>query len=379
MTILDQTAPRPEGSNVAEAGARVTRPALERDAPIRNWATLFGPAWGATGGGSAGAGSPLAGSALGGNAHAGSPLAGNAMAGMANAANTMLGAASQTLADAVGQGYRVINEYLAQGQRQAEALRFPDWSSFLPGTGGAAASSAGAASAAQQELQQQLFRRLMQYGMDFAALYFEMLSRAGWPAPPGGASAGAGTPAAWTEAFARAYSPAAWAGAAAPNGAASSGTSSGSSASGTSAAPPPAWPFPMPFPWAPPAAAPAAPSAPEAAAPSAGPAPGAPVSSESPDRVFVSVASQRRVESVLELRRGSWSALAAHALRPEGHEAPAIRGVTIEARPEESLLRVSVVVPAEQGPGVYNGMIVDTASNLPRGTLTVRVLAGEGE
>lgn len=294
------------------------------------------------------------------------------MTGMANAANAMFGAASQTLTDAVGQGYRVINEYLAQGQRQAEALRFPDWSSVFQGAGGAAP---GAASA-QQELQQQLFRRLMQYGMDFAALYFEMLSRGGWPAPPGGAAAG--TPAAWTEAFARAASPAAWAGAAAP---ASSGTSAGSSSSSGATPGAPPWPFAMPFPWWP--AAPGAPgaaaSAPEASAASAAPHPGAAPAAagagDSPERVFVSVISQRRVESVLELRRGGWGALTAHALRPEGHDAPAIRGVSIEARPEESALRVSVEVPADQPPGVYNGMIVDTVSNLPRGTLTVRVLA----
>lgn len=293
------------------------------------------------------------------------------MGGMAN----MLGAASQTLADAVGQGYRVINEYLAQGQRQAEALRFPDWSSFLPNAAGAAAGG-NAAGAASQDMQQQLFRRMMQYGMDFAALYFEMLSRTGWPAPPGGAAAG--TPAAWTEAFSRAYSPAAWAAAVAPGNAGAS--------SSTAQASPPVWPFAMPFPWAPPAPPPAAAASPGSsdaasagAVPRPAPAPSTAGASESPDRVFVSVASQRRVESVLELRRGSWSTLVVHALRPEGFEAPAIRGVAIDAHPEESLLRVSVEVPADQPPGVYNGMIVDTASNLPRGTLTVRVLAAGGE
>jgi hypothetical protein len=82
---------------------------------------------------------------------------------------------------------------------------------------------------------------------------------------------------------------------------------------------------------------------------------------------------------MLELRRGAWSTLAAHALRPEGHDGPAIRGVSIDARPEESTLRVSVAVPADQAPGVYNGMLVDTASNLPRGTLTVRVVAEGAE
>ena len=85
------------------------------------------------------------------------------------------------------------------------------------------------------------------------------------------------------------------------------------------------------------------------------------------------------MESVLELRRGSWGTLVVHALRPEGHDGPAIVGVSIDARAEESTLRVSVEVPADQAPGVYNGMLVDTASNLPRGTLTVRVLAAGAE
>ena len=134
----------------------------------------------------------------------------------------------------------------------------------------------------------------------------------------------------------------------------------------------------MPFAWPTPPA-PSSPSSAVGAEASSAAAPAPQSAGDGPERVFVSVISERRVESVLELRRGSWSALAAHALRPEGHDAPAIRGVTIDARPAESLLRVSVEVPADQAPGVYNGMIVDTASNLPRGTLTVRILAHGGE
>ena len=35
---------------------------------------------------------------------------------------------------------------------------------------------------------------------------------------------------------------------------------------------------------------------------------------------------------------------------------------------------VRVNVPAEQPAGVYNGMVVDTETSLPRGAVTVRVL-----
>ena len=76
---------------------------------------------------------------------------------------------------------------------------------------------------------------------------------------------------------------------------------------------------------------------------------------------------------MLELRRGSGGPLVAHALRPEGHDAPAISGVQVEVQ-EDGAVRVAVDVPSNQPPGVYNGMIVDPSSNLPRGTLTVRVI-----
>ena len=51
---------------------------------------------------------------------------------------------------------------------------------------------------------------------------------------------------------------------------------------------------------------------------------------------------------------------------------PRIEGVGIEFREGRWVVRVNV--PAEQPAGVYNGMVVDTETSLPRGAVTVRVL-----
>jgi hypothetical protein len=292
MTIPDEASPPAVENTGPPPGPRVTRPALDREAPIRNWATLFGPAWAGPAGAAESHGSTVGGAVAGGSSAAPGGLPG------------------QTLSDAVGQGYRVINEYIAQGQRYAEAMRFPDWSNWLPG-----ASPAGPNAAFSNPEMQQLFRRMMQYGMDFAGMWFEVWNRMGSPPPSG------------------------WA---APPG---------------SAQPP--WP-----------------SSPAGEAPAAAASERAkttPFSDGGPSRVLICVSSERRTESMLELRRGSGGPLLAHALRPEGHDAPAISSVTIEVQ-ADGAVRVSVDVPSNQAPGVYNGMIVDSASNLPRGTLTVRII-----
>jgi hypothetical protein len=288
MTTPDETnsesspaAPRDE-----QSPPRVARPVLEREAPIRNWSTLFGAG------------------------RVSNPPATNVSDGAGSATPGPGTFPGQTLSDAVGQGYRVINDYLAQGQRHAENLRFPDWATLLQGTPSNANSGTNPALSTPE--MQQLMRRTLQYGWDFAGLWFEMWNRIGWP-PPGAVSV--------------------------PPGAVQ-----------------PQSPFnPSPEP---------APSGFERATA---------VSESAPDRVLVSITSEKRTESVLELRRGASGPLIAHALRPEGHDAPAIRGVTIQLIEGEGTVRVSVEVPSDQPPGIYNGMIVDSASNLPRGTLTVKV------
>jgi hypothetical protein len=313
MTILEDTnAKQSENGTSHSSGPRLTRPTLARESPIRNWSTLFGPpALGAMPPGGVGA-------------HAGSPP---------EVPGALPGPMAQTLSDAVGQGYRVINDYLSQGQRYAEAMRWPD--------------VASAASSTSGQDPQQLLKRLMQYGSDFAGVWFEVWSRMGWPSP--GAwpvTPGASVP-----------------GAPAPTGFPGFPGFPGSAARDAAS------PFTEPV---------RSNTAPEGAGltpeqPGLRAQRAAPAADVGPERFLVSVASQRRVQSVLELRRGAWTSLLAHALRPEGHDAPAIRGVTIEALPEQSTVRVSVEVPADQPPGVYNGMIIDAASNVPRGTLTITV------
>lgn len=282
---------------------RVSRPVLEREAPIRNWSTLFGPGRAST------PGAP------------GSDRATSFSEGASSAVPGPGPFPGQTLSDAVGQGYRVINDYLSQGQRYAEGMRFPDWATLLQGAAPSNSNSSTNPALSTPEMQQ-LLRRMLQYGWDFAGLWFEMWNRIGWP-PPGAVSVPPG-------AFQ-------------PNGFQPNGFQ---------------------------------PSAPFSATPE--PAPSgfdrtATVSETAPARVLVAITSEKRTESVLELRRGASGPLIAHALRPEGHEAPAIRGVTIQLLEGEGTVRVSVEVPSDQPPGIYNGMIVDSASNLPRGTLTVKV------
>jgi len=129
------------------APTRLKRPKLERTKPIRTWSTLFQAPTVQNG---AGAAPP----------EAGVPGVG------------------PPFADAVEAGYRVIDEYMRQGQSIARGLN-----SMPSGTG---PTTDGPAE------MQQLAQRVMQYGWDFVGLWFEMWTKmasatgGGWP-PPGAA------------------------------------------------------------------------------------------------------------------------------------------------------------------------------------------------
>jgi hypothetical protein len=56
--------------------------------------------------------------------------------------------------------------------------------------------------------------------------------------------------------------------------------------------------------------------------------------------------------------------------------APQITGVSIEARPKAGRVLVRVRVPPTQSAGVYRGLIIDRNTNLPCGTLAIRVGPG---
>jgi hypothetical protein len=54
---------------------------------------------------------------------------------------------------------------------------------------------------------------------------------------------------------------------------------------------------------------------------------------------------------------------------------PRIAGVQIDSPAGDGGLRVQLRVADDHPPGVYSGIIVEERTNLPRGTLSVKVLA----
>jgi len=133
-----------------------------------------------------------------------------------------------------------------------------------------------------------------------------------------------------------------------------------------------------------------APPAPASPAPSAA-APAAKARSAPPDSpgddagattwrlpVTLQVESKRRVQIAVDVKPASASAgLTAHALRAIDPALPRIDGVGIERLQGEDGLLVRLEVPDDQPVGVYSGIIVDEKTNLPRGTICVRVLEQE--
>jgi hypothetical protein len=254
---------------------RLKRPVLERQHPIRAWSTLFGAPRTAP---PASAG-PDAERTIDGSYGAPPPLG-----------------ASASLAGAVEAAYRVVNEHIRQGQSFAQGLS--------PGAGTSPAAAGVPADA------QQLAQRVMQYGWDFAGLWFEMWTRMG-------------------------------------------GTATG-------------WPSPV----GPAAARPEAPAGP-APAPAPTSSAGSSVAA-APMGVSISVVAQGRTAAAIELRPGPSGPLLVQPLRGDGDEAP-LRDVTIESSGPDGAVRVEVVVPPQQPPGVYNGLVIDSATRRPRGTVSVQV------
>jgi hypothetical protein len=106
----------------------------------------------------------------------------------------------------------------------------------------------------------------------------------------------------------------------------------------------------------------------------AAPAPPAPPQAATvQESLAISVDSVLPTVTSVALRPGQPGELVVHALRAEGHEAAPIRTVSIERSAEDGRMVVQVIIPADQAPGEYRAVIVEAASNLPRGTLSVRV------
>jgi len=254
---------------------RIKRPKLERTRPKRTWSTLFGSSAGSR------------------------PSASTEDEG-GQAARSESRANSQKLSEAVDTGYRVIEDYLSQGQKVAQ--------SFAPSFRGASATSG--------DQPAEMAQRVMQYGWDFFGLWFEMASKmaSGAPGfPPPGAPVT--TP--------RSES-------ARPNAADSKSTASPGSGDAASGA-------------------------------------------ENAVHVIVAVSSQRATTTALDVRPGN-GPLVIHALRPEGHDGPPIRDIDIHWDAQGGSVTLKVAVKDEHPAGVYNAMIVDAGTNLPRGTLSLEIL-----
>ena len=223
---------------------RVKRPKVERTDPIRNWSALFG--------------------------------------GARTGADT--GVLNDVVARSVELGYRVVDEYVRQGQKAAARL-----------TGGTADPEAVTGD------MQELSARMAQYASDMAGMWFQMVDVM-LASPAAGASPTAGP----------------------------------------------------------------------TSAPRQAPQPAAPPAVE-PVRVRVEIVSLQPVEVGIDLRPGAGNRpLIVHALRAVDAEKPPLTAAIVPGG-EDGVVQLRVHVPDAQPPGTYSGLLIDAASSLPVGTLTLRV------
>lgn len=302
---------------------RFKRPEPERTGPVRNWSTVFGPV-------------PLSPP----TPHA-APYPGVG-GGPPGAASAPRGAAPvDPVSRGVEAGYRVIDEYLRQGQAAARAV----WSPFFPQAGAApprearegervnpwtgAAAPWGAAAPVPDELQQRM-GSMLRVATDLAMMWMDFVG-AGALVPPVARADSAQAPSA-----------------------------------------PPRQAVAGPFTAGTVSSAPVAQRA--EPAPQAAPAPApAPARDEDRTLITIEVASSRRVEVSVDLRpRSSGLSLVAHDLRPGTGDAR-IGGVRVEADAAQDHVTFRIAVSDDLPPGVYVGAIVDEASQIPRGALSVRV------
>src|SRR5688572_30592481 len=115
--------------------------------------------------------------------------------------------------------------------------------------------------------------------------------------------------------------------------------------------------------------------------PATAPAPEAPAGpsndAPSPSVGFaVQVESSRPATVAVDLRGAAPGAvLVAHALRSEDESLPRIKGVTVSTSLNGAPVVIRVPIPDSQPDGIYNGMIIDEATSLPVGTVSVRLEA----
>jgi hypothetical protein len=285
---------------------RKKRPELERSEPIRNWSGMFGEP------GRSGARGQAAPPPERGAQHAAEPIA-----------------------RGVDLGYRVIEQYLQQGQ------------AFARGVSPAARGGGGFGAVDPQRLTEQLARTTF----DLAATWLDLWSASG----ARGASRGvAGV-------------------SAAPPSPADVEPVGAFEIEGSGARPPRAagQPAPQRSHWT---ASGSAGAGSTVAAPLGATQPAAKAAELVAPLTSVDVRSSVRTEVTLDLKPGSAALrLFAHDLRALDAGLPRIAGVVLESFSGDNRVLVRVRVPDAQPAATYTGLILDEATHLPRGSLTVRV------
>jgi hypothetical protein len=101
---------------------------------------------------------------------------------------------------------------------------------------------------------------------------------------------------------------------------------------------------------------------------------GAAVEDDASTEIAVEILSRRRATVCVDLKPASVCLpLAVHALRAKEPQVPRISDVVIERKPSENRVLLRINVAPDQPSATYVGLIVDDETNLPRGTVTVRI------
>jgi hypothetical protein len=219
-----------------------------------------------------------------------------------------------TVADGVRLGYRVIDDYLTKGQEAARSL------------GGAGGETLKAASTEVQRLTQRMF----QYASDLAGAWMELVQTMT-------ANGLASEEAARKNGEARGSTRVA-----APERASAAQPRSGGRAA--------------------------------AGRPDAAEAAEVADVSDLPCLVSLEIDSPMPTETTVDLRRRALQQpLEVQPLASDGPKSARIGGVSISALPRVGRALVRIRVPPKQPPGLYRGLIIDRDTNLPCGTLAIRV------
>lgn len=90
--------------------------------------------------------------------------------------------------------------------------------------------------------------------------------------------------------------------------------------------------------------------------------------------IAIEVISSRPTQVMLDLPlRPEQSSLIIHGLRAADPQKPQLTDIAFEPSPSGGPICLRVCIPHEQPPDVYTGVVVDKQTNLPRGTLSIRI------